>query len=484
MFCKRDTIPLGGFALPFHFAIHINFIDSVRLFERSGYDCFGNYPAPEAFAGSGKIARTNIQRVLNCAHDRGWLARMSTGSTLERWRCDVFLRGDVAPCPPDVDSCAPFVQNPNIQHMLNIGIRTDAGTIRSLWLGILVDQLESIRTFLEVVRSGSVAGAATKLAANSVVLGRHVKALETQLGVRLFSRSTRSMSLTEVGQAYFERVLKIVNDLDECEQSLASLAQQPAGNLRIVAPSFFSYRHLATYLHRYNCLYPRVRIALDLVDQPFDLINDGYDVALLASARIASTSAIARRLWDDQLVACASPAYLERCGTPTHPQDLASHTHIAMGARHVSTRTLSLVGPEGQFELEHKPAMFVDNLDALIQMIKVGMGIGLVPLKIAHEVFAQGDLTVVLPDYATPPVSISIVYPSREHLPAKVRTFIDFLVESAEHAGANVRPDALSSWAPSRRDEPTVRTTRKRLTDGQHTKVSEKFRTQSPARIA
>ncbi len=368
--------------------------------------------------------------------------------------------------------------------MLNIGIRTDAGTIRSLWLGILVDQLESIRTFLEVVRSGSVAGAATKLAASSVVLGRHVKALETQLGARLFSRSTRSMSLTEVGQAYFERVLKIVNDLDECEQSLASLAQQPAGNLRIVAPSFFSYRHLATYLHRYNCLYPRVRIALDLVDQPFDLINDGYDVALLASARIASTSAIARRLWDDQLVACASPAYLERCGTPTHPQDLASHTHIAMGARHVSTRTLSLVGPEGQFELEHKPAMFVDNLDALIQMIKVGMGIGLVPLKIAHEVFAQGDLTVVLPDYATPPVSISIVYPSREHLPAKVRTFIDFLVESAEHAGANVRPDALSGWAPSRRDEPTVRTTRKRLTDGQHTKVSEKFRTQSPARIA
>ncbi len=347
-----------------------------------------------------------------------------------------------------------------------------------------MDQLESIRTFLEVVRSGSVAGAAMKLAVSSVVLGRHVKALETQLGAQLFSRGTRCLSLTEVGQAYFERVLKIVNDLDECERSLASLAQQPAGNLRIVAPSFFSYRHLATYLHQYNCLYPRVRIALDLVDQPFDLINDGYDVALVDTATLASTSAIARRLWDDRLVACASPAYLDRCGTPTHPRQLASHTYIAMAARHAATDAPLLDGPEGRFELEQKPAMLVDNLDALVQMIRVGAGMGLVPRAIAQEAIAQGALNVVLPDYATQPVSISVVYPSREHLPAKVRTFIDFLVESAQNMNGKASSVALKCLAPSSHEKPALRVTPRRFSDGQHAMVSGKFRSQSPAQIA
>lgn len=339
-----------------------------------------------------------------------------------------------------------------------------------------MNQLESIRGFLEVVRSGSIAGAAMKLDVSTTMLSRHVKALEMQLGTRLFSRSTRNVSLTDVGQMYFERVHKLVDDLDECERSLASLAHRPAGNLRIVAPAFFSYRHLASYLHRYNGMYPQVRITLDLVDQPFDLINDGYDVALVDTATLASTSVIARQLWDEPLVACASPEYLARCGTPDHPRQLARHAYIAMTARLAAVGPLLLEGPEGRFGLEQQPAMLVNNVDALMQMIRAGVGMGFVPLAIAQEEIAEGGLKVVLPDYATLPVSISVVYPSREHLPAKVRTFIDYLVESAASEREASRSARPKNFFPPRATALAGMT--------RTVPPSGKYRAQSQARIA
>ncbi|NIE62624.1 LysR family transcriptional regulator [Burkholderia sp. Ax-1719] len=313
-----------------------------------------------------------------------------------------------------------------------------------------MNQLEAIRTFLGVVRSGSIASAATKLNVSSTMLSRHVKVLETQLGTRLFSRSTRSVSLTEVGQLYFERMSKLIDDLDDCERSLASLAHQPVGKLRIVAPAFFSWRHLAAWLHQYNRQFPQVRIALDLVDQPFDLINDGYDVALVDTATLSSTSVIARQLWDEPLIACASPEYLARCGTPARPGELVNHEYIAMAARHAATGDVQLEGPEGRFRLEQKPAMLVNNIDALMQMIRAGVGIGFVPMAIAREDIAEGVLNVVLPAYATPPVSISVVYPSREHLPAKVRTFIDHLVASAHGLRESIRAESVEDVATIR----------------------------------
>jgi DNA-binding transcriptional LysR family regulator len=347
-----------------------------------------------------------------------------------------------------------------------------------------VDQLESIRTFLQVVRSGSIAGASTELSISSAVLSRQIKALETQLGTQLLSRTTRRMSLTDIGERYFERMHKLVSDLDECEQSLCRLAHQPIGNLRIVAPAFFSYRHLASYLHRYNRLYPQVRIALDLVDQPFDLVNDGYDVALVDTATIGSSSVIARQLWDEPLVACASPGYLARCGTPVHPHQLAGHAYIAMATRHAATGALRLDGPDGRFRIEQKPAMLVNNIDALMQMIHAGAGMGFMPLAIVQEDIAEGHLNVVLPDYTPPPVSISVVYPSREYLPAKVRTFIDHLVASADSAREAMRAESVVGVASRQSAETVVHRAAERPMRSPHAAVSGKYRAQSQARIA
>jgi len=347
-----------------------------------------------------------------------------------------------------------------------------------------LDQLESIRSFLEVVRSGSLTGAATKLAVSSAMVSRHVKALETQLGARLLSRTTRSMSLTEIGERYFERMRKLVSDLDECERSLASLAHQPVGNLRIVAPAFFSYRHLASYLYQYNRLYPQVRIALDLVDQPFDLVNDGYDVALVETTTIASSSVIARQLWDEPLVACASPEYLARCGTPAHPRQLSGHAYVAMAARHAATGALLLDGPDGRFRIGQKPAMLVNNIDALMQMIRAGAGMGFAPLAIAQEDIAEGHLSVVLPDYATPPVSISVVYPSREYLPAKVRTFIDHLVASVDNARESMPAESVAAVASTRSVETAGQIAVERWVRSPHALASEKHQALSQARTA
>ncbi|POR52956.1 LysR family transcriptional regulator [Paraburkholderia eburnea] len=355
--------------------------------------------------------------------------------------------------------------------------------VHSFW-GYLVDQLESIRTFLEVVRSGSITGAATKLAVSIAMVSRHVKGLETQLGTRLFSRNTRSVSLTEVGQVYFERVHQLVSNLDECERSLASLAHQPVGHLRVVAPAFFSYRHLASDLHQYNKRYPQVRIVLDLVDQPFDLINDGYDVALVDTATISSTSVVARQLWDEPLIACASPAYLERCGTPAHPSQLRDHAYIAMAARRATTDAVLLDGPDGRFGFEQQPAMLVNNIDALMQMIRAGAGMGFVPLALAQEDIAQGWLEVVLPDYATPPVSISVVYPSREYLPAKVRTFIDHLVASAALARESARSARAAAKEPAQTAQSVPHFPVERLARKLHAITSGKFPAQSQARSA
>ncbi|HEV3431350.1 MAG TPA: substrate binding domain-containing protein [Paraburkholderia sp.] len=281
-----------------------------------------------------------------------------------------------------------------------------------------------------------------------------------------------------MGQVYFDRMHKLVSDLDECERSLANRAHQPGGNLRIVAPAFFSYRHLASYLHQYNSRYPQVRIVLDLVDQPFDLVNDGYDVALVDSATISSTSVVARTLWDEPLIACASPDYLDRRGTPAHPRQLSDHAHIAMTSRHAATGTLLLEGPDGRFGFEQKPAMLVNNIDALMQLIRAGAGLGFVPQAIAQEDIAQGRLNVVLPDYATPPVSISVVYPSREYLPAKVRTFIDQLVASAALARESVR--SVSGPAARCTAPFPVESYARKL----HALTSGKFPAQSQARSA
>ncbi|CAB3773794.1 MULTISPECIES: LysR family transcriptional regulator [Burkholderia] len=296
-----------------------------------------------------------------------------------------------------------------------------------------MDQLESIRTFHEVVNSGSISGAARKLSVSDVVLSRQIRWLEKRLGVYLFSRETRAVSLTDVGRRYFDRTLELVCSLDDCERSIANMVHKPMGTLRIVAPNFFSHYGLAQCLHQYNVTYPDVRLELTLVDRPINLVHDGYDLGLVDTSLLphCPTSLIARPIMSEPLIACASPEYLRRRGIPEHPDQLVEHAHVALTAQPSGSREWLLEGPDGtRHTLDQRPTMVVDNIDALIQMLISGAGIGFAPATLVRQDIQNGKLLEVLPEYSTAIFSVSIVYPSREHMPAKVRTFIDHLLRT------------------------------------------------------
>ncbi|KVS61789.1 LysR family transcriptional regulator [Burkholderia cepacia] len=296
-----------------------------------------------------------------------------------------------------------------------------------------MDQLESIRTFLEVVNSGSISGAARKLSVSDVVLSRQIRWLEKRLGVYLFSRQTRAVSLTEVGRRYFDRTRELVCSLDDCERSIANMVHEPIGTLRIVAPNFFSHFGLAQRLHQYNVAYPNVRLELTLVDRPINLVHDGFDIGLVDTSHLSHcpASLIARPILNETIVACASKEYLQRRGIPIHPGQLVEHAYVALTAQPSSTREWSLMGPDGtRHALELRPTMVVNNIDALIQMLISGAGIGFAPAILVRQEIQNGILQEVLPEYSTPAFSVSVVYPSREHMPAKVRTFIDHMLRT------------------------------------------------------
>ncbi|WP_175865963.1 LysR family transcriptional regulator [Burkholderia cepacia] len=297
-----------------------------------------------------------------------------------------------------------------------------------------MDQLESIRTFLEVVHSGSMMCAARKLNTPYARLGYRIRSLESHLGVQLFSRETRSVSLTEAGRLYFNKTQEIVRELDDFESSLANMANRPIGTLRVVAPDSFSHYGIAQFLYRYNTRYPDVRLSLTLVDRPFNLVRDGFDVGLIDTSthRQSLTSIIARPITSDFFIACASPGYLLRRARPSHARQLIDHTYVALATQLTNSRELLLEGPNGaQIELEQHPAMVVSNVDALIQILILGMGIGFIPSKLAQRNILDGSLQNVLPEYSTPRFFINVIYPSRKHLPAKVRTFIDYMCKSS-----------------------------------------------------
>lgn len=345
-----------------------------------------------------------------------------------------------------------------------------------------MDQLESIRTFLEVVNSGSISGAARKLSVTDVALSRQIRWLEKRLGVYLFSRQTRAVSLTEVGRRYFDRTRELVCSLDDCERSIANMVHTPIGTLRIVAPNFFSYYGLAQRLHQYNVTYPDVRLELTLVDRPINLVHDGFDIGLVDTSHLSHcpSSLIARPILSEPIVACASGDYLRRRGVPDHPGQLVEHAYVALTAQPSGTREWSLTGPDGtRHAFEQRPTMVVDNIDALIQMLISGAGIGFAPATLVRHEIQNGILQVVLPEYSTPTFSVSVVYPSREHMPAKVRTFIDHLLRTVsepvfdptEHhiaarsdqvRGSNIQLETTAftgnEWMPARSGQASVDT--------------------------
>ncbi|WP_341315505.1 LysR family transcriptional regulator [Paraburkholderia sp. IMGN_8] len=301
-----------------------------------------------------------------------------------------------------------------------------------------MNQLQSMRVFVKVADLGSFVRAAGVLDLSTAVVTRHVADLEGRLGTRLLNRTTRRLSLTESGTTYLERVRHILDDLEGVEQMVVARNHEPVGTLRIVAPVVFGLHSLAPVVQSYAERYPDVMPDVTLADRHVDLVEEGFDVGILVARQMRSASIVTRRLTTGYMTVCASPAYLAQHGTPTHPEHLRAHPCLSRPAEQGGDERV-FTGPDGEVRVRPTNAIAANNTEMLRQFALLGMGVAILPSYLIGRDLEVGRLVPLLGDYRLPQVEITIAYPSRRHLPAKVRTFIDHLVEHFQHADEQAR---------------------------------------------
>lgn len=281
--------------------------------------------------------------------------------------------------------------------------------------------------FVRVVEQGSFARAADKLNLSTSAVSRHVADLEAHLAARLLNRTTRRLSLTESGQAFHERCVQLLADLDEAEATVTAAALVPRGTLRLTSSITFGVRHLAPAIADFAARHPQVEFDIALSDRAVDIVEEGLDLAIRIGG-IGSSALIARRIAATRMVLCAAPAYLECRGTPVTPDDLARHECLAY--EYLAAGNLwRFRGPDGaEHSVRIAGRVHANNGRLLTALGVAGLGVLLEPDFIVAPEIRTGRLVPLLPGYQPPSADVFAAYPSRRHLSAKVRAFVDFLV--------------------------------------------------------
>jgi DNA-binding transcriptional LysR family regulator len=290
-----------------------------------------------------------------------------------------------------------------------------------------MDKLESLRAFVKVVQHGGLSAAARDLRLSRSAVSKYLIDLETELGVQLLVRTTRNASPTENGLAYYERVVAILSEIDEADAAVSSLQAEPRGILRVNAPMSFGTLHLGTAIADFMEKYPELKIQLVLSDELIDPVREGFDVTLRI-ADLSSSSLIARKILPAPRVICASPSYLQRRGTPQHPDELREHECLTYG--HLATgHQWKLTGPDGDHWIQIPWTLCTNNAEVLRDAAVKGRGLALLPTFIAGDDLQTGALATVLKEYKPPEISVYVIYSQTKHLSVKIRVFIDFLVQ-------------------------------------------------------
>lgn len=290
-----------------------------------------------------------------------------------------------------------------------------------------MDQLACIRTFIRVVEAGGFAAAARDSGQARSVVSKAVIRLEQELGAQLFRRSTRRVTPTDTGLAFYERARAITGDLDEAIVAVRSLQEQPTGNLRINAPMSFGMLQLSAVMADYMACYPDVRTELMLNDRFVDPIEEGFDVTLRVGNTPSTTSLVQRRLAMVRRVLCASPGYLCAHGEPASPTELGTHRCLHYGYLDSGSRW-RLRGPDGEQQVRVNCVLAANNAEPLRDAALADQGIVLLPDFIAGDALRDGRLCPVLSAWQPDDVALSALYPRHRHLSAKVRLLIDLLV--------------------------------------------------------
>jgi DNA-binding transcriptional LysR family regulator len=290
-----------------------------------------------------------------------------------------------------------------------------------------MDTLLSMKVFRQVVESGSFVGAAERLSLSTAMTSKHLMHLEKHLGTRLLHRSSRSLSLTESGKLFFERCKGILDEVEEAELVAGSVSGVPRGTLRVTAPSWAATRGMLDMVAAYRQRYPEVVVDISFEDRFVDLIEEGYDLALRATADPLPAGLIARPLRPMPFIIAASKEYLQRCGVPQFPEDLAQHDCVMIGNGH----SWHLTGPNGNIDIPARVVLRVGSSMSIAVAHAVCTGIGLAPLPrmVFEEPMFKDVLRPVLVEHPLRHPHLYAIYVSRKHLPLKVRTFVDQLIE-------------------------------------------------------
>ncbi|MBX9828638.1 MAG: LysR family transcriptional regulator [Xanthobacteraceae bacterium] len=297
-----------------------------------------------------------------------------------------------------------------------------------------MDKLDAMAAFARVVSAGSYAEAARRMGLTRSAVSKAVTELEQILGVRLLDRTTRRVTPTEAGRAYYERVTGILADVESTESAVARLHDEPKGLLKINAPMSFGTRYLGPAIAEFMVAYPDLRIELILNDRFIDPIEEGVDVTVRIGA-LPDSSLIARKLAPARRVLAASPDYLKVHGTPKSLDDLAHHRALTFGHSQAAQR-FELMQGAATVSVPVTSCMCSNNGDVLRAAALHGNGIVLLPTFLIGPDIAAGKLRVVLPEHAPTGLDIYAVYAPNRYLAAKTRVFIDFLA-----ARLGPRPD-------------------------------------------
>ena len=291
-----------------------------------------------------------------------------------------------------------------------------------------MDRFTSLTVFARVVANGSFAGAARQLNMSPAAVSTHIQALEARLGTRLLNRTTRSLALTEVGQVFYERSAHILAELEETERLAGELQKAPRGLLRVNVTPSFGDLHVAAAAADFTAIHPDLSVELIATSRFVDLVEEGFDLAVRTEPPPES-SLIARRIAPVRLVVCAAPAYLEKHGTPQRPADLAAHNCLRLSELSFRDEWCLTGADDKEVWIPVSGTLRANTTAALRTAALHGQGLVLLPTFLVGDDLKTGRLVPLLSGYAPAEAAIRAMYPHSRHLSAKVRIFIDFLID-------------------------------------------------------
>ncbi|ASP37596.1 LysR family transcriptional regulator [Bacterioplanes sanyensis] len=292
------------------------------------------------------------------------------------------------------------------------------------------DLLDGMVIFAEVVNAGSFTRAADHTGHSTSYISKEIHRLEQRLGVRLMNRTTRTQHLTAEGELFYQRCQQILTDANEVQQALLGLQQQPSGNLKISCPYSLGITRLQPLFAGYLCQHPEVTLDVDMNNRKVDVIADGFDIVIRATSQLEDSSLISRCIMHSRSVTVAAPSYLAKQGTPQHPNELRQH-HCLTYSNLKYPRLWQYKNQYGMdIEVEVNSRMSINSSEVELAMCCAGLGIARMPEFVLDDQLQSGKLVELFTDYQTIPIDIYLIYPSRKHMSAKVRSFIDYVAEA------------------------------------------------------